>query len=107
MTAMIESRRIKPARSRHGFTLVELLVVIGIIAVLISILLPALQQARTEAVLIKCANNLRQWGQALNMYANENQGHLFLAHIDGQQPGAITEYNDSDGISSASEWTVE
>jgi prepilin-type N-terminal cleavage/methylation domain-containing protein/prepilin-type processing-associated H-X9-DG protein len=63
-----------PRRSPHGFTLVELLVVIGIIAVLISLLMPALQRAREAAKTVQCLSNLRQVGILMLQYANEDQG---------------------------------
>ena len=64
----------KRTQRTKGFTLVELLVVIGIIALLISILLPSLNRARETANRAKCSNNLRQIALADIMYANDNKG---------------------------------
>lgn len=67
------------ASNRHcGFTLVELLVVIGIIALLISILLPSLNKAREAARSTYCLSNLRQIGIAINLYASQNKGQMPL-----------------------------
>lgn len=78
-----------PVRNSYGFTLVELLVVIGIIALLISILLPSLNKAREAANKIACGSNMRQIGMALTMYANDYKGQLpkpDLAYYDAYQP---------------------
>jgi prepilin-type N-terminal cleavage/methylation domain-containing protein/prepilin-type processing-associated H-X9-DG protein len=76
---MCESQTSRPPRRGPipaAFTLVELLVVIGIISLLISILLPALSRAREAANTTQCLSNLRQAGMYFNLYANEHHGFL-------------------------------
>src|SRR5438874_6216312 len=74
-------------RSSKGFTLVELLVVIGIIAVLISILLPTLNKARESAKRTQCLSNLRQIAVFLNMYANSNRMQVPIGTSSGGAVG--------------------
>ena len=69
----------RSSQRRDAFTLVELLVVIGIIAILISIILPALSAARRQANLIKCSANLRQMYQGASLHAHDHRGYLPLA----------------------------
>jgi prepilin-type N-terminal cleavage/methylation domain-containing protein len=71
--------------ARRAFTLVELLVVIGIIAILIAILLPALQRAKEQANAVKCSNNMKQLMTAFITFAHDNKGHL---------PGNRANWND-------------
>lgn len=81
---------------RSGFTLVELLVVIGIIALLISLLLPALNKARDSARMTACASNMRQVGQAFGMYQSEHKQVL---------PAGYVHYPDGGSVAGAS-WDV-
>src|SRR5690349_5322883 len=66
----------KSRGTAKGFTLVELLVVIGIIALLISILLPSLKKAREQSRMVACQSNLRQIAQGFILYANASKGQL-------------------------------
>src|SRR5215213_4461829 len=87
-----------------AFTLVELLVVIGIIAVLISILLPALNRARESARQVQCLSNIRQLSAASLMFANEHKGLMpgqggnGILLLDGRNQIVANTLSDTDPL---------
>lgn len=89
----------------RGFTLVELLVVIGIIALLISILLPSLGRARESANTIKCSSNLRSIGQGFAAYAAENRGYLPAAYENTGWRIANGVQTPTNGVAGYTHWS--
>ncbi len=98
---LLQSNYHRRKGSRGGFSLIELLVVIGMIAVLIALLLPALNVARESANRTKCATQLRQLGYAFQLYCNANNGSLPAWSGWHTWPAGLPE--DSEGPA----WTIE
>lgn len=96
----------KQGRQQRAFTLVELLVVIGIITLLIGVLLPALNRARADSQMTQCMSNLRQFGMALQMYADANQGLIPFKGPKGIDNGSdiIGPAGNVAGVNDASIW---
>lgn len=92
-----------PRNTKNGFTLVELLVVIGIIAILVAILLPALGRAKNQANTVKCMANLRSIGQAVQIYVNVHKGKLPYGYWDGVgSPDGV----DNSASTNTSDWAL-
>ena len=89
--------------SRKAFTLIELLVVISIVAMLLAILLPAIQRVRSQSRAVACQSNLRQWSIAFSMYTNDHGGrlpyHFPMGAGDHVWPHALRSYySDSNDL---------
>jgi len=84
---------------RYGFTLAELLIVIGIIGLLIALLLPALGKARDASNRIKCLSNLRELGTAIQMYASSYGGKMPIGYRSDQKQTNYLIHVNEDGLS--------
>ena len=85
-------------KRKKGFTLIELLVVISIIAMLLSILMPALRAVKQQAQRVVCMANLSQWGLILTLYSEDHDGHFFAGYYDYTDPNSVTHTNSNSDL---------
>ena len=93
--------------TRHGFSLIELLVVISIIALLISILLPSLKQARQAAIQVNCLSKLRQLGASVHVYGQDWKQHLPVGMWDRDGDGFYETEAFEHGLIPYTAWNAE
>ena len=81
--------------NRRGFTLIELLVVIAIIALLMAILMPALQRVKNQAQKVSCQARLKQWGLIFKLYTDDHDGYFndLGENIIGPPPKPLPEFD--------------
>ena len=93
---MLAGKAWQSLQTQKSFTLIELLIVIAIISILAAMLLPALSQSREKAKTIKCASNLRQLGQAIEMYTNDWDDYLmpYKTNVDADWYLPLAPYTD-------------
>ena len=87
-------QEVNSMRRQQAFTLIELLVVISVIALLMAILMPALQRVRKQARGVACQSNLRQWGVIFFMYMDEYNGSFMQGDSSGEWRWALESYGD-------------
>jgi prepilin-type N-terminal cleavage/methylation domain-containing protein/prepilin-type processing-associated H-X9-DG protein len=85
-------------QNKNGFTLIELLVVISIIAMLLSILMPALGAVKDQARRVVCMANLSQWGLILTLYTEDHDSHFFPGYYDFTDPNGVTITSDDSDL---------